>query len=62
MFGWLRRNPRKKLEAQYAQKLEQARDAQRNGNIKGYADLMAEAETILQEIDRLAESAEETSG
>jgi len=55
MFGWLRRDPRKKLEAQYARKLEQARDAQRNGNIQGYAQLMAEAESLLQEIDSLPE-------
>lgn len=56
MFGWFRSDPKKKLEAQYAKKLEAARDAQRNGNIQGYASLMAEAETILQEIDSLTES------
>lgn len=61
MFGWFRGDPKKKLEAQYATKLEQARDAQRNGNIQGYASLMAEAETILQEIDRLAETVEKNS-
>lgn len=53
MFGWLRRDPRKKLETQYAHKLEQARDAQRNGNIQGYAQLMSDAESILQEIDSM---------
>ncbi|QDT96412.1 DUF6435 family protein [Gimesia aquarii] len=61
MFGWFRGDPKKKLESQYAAKLEQARDAQRNGNIQGYASLMAEAETILQEIDRLAETVEKNS-
>ncbi len=61
MFGWFRSDPKKKLEAQYAAKLEQARDAQRNGNIQGYAALMAEAEAILQEMDRLTEKAEDTS-
>jgi len=60
MFGWLRRDPRKKLETRYANKLEQARDAQRNGNIQGYAQLMADAETILQEIDRLPDPTAET--
>tara|TARA_R110002124_G_scaffold92550_2_gene234963 strand:- start:1634 stop:1888 length:255 start_codon:yes stop_codon:yes gene_type:complete len=59
MFGWLRRDPRKKLETQYAQKLEQARDAQRNGNIQGYAQLMSEAEGILQQIDSLPASTSE---
>ncbi|KAA0142881.1 MULTISPECIES: DUF6435 family protein [Gimesia] len=53
MFGWLRRDPRKKLEQAYAKKMEQARDAQRNGDIQGYASLVAESEEILQEIDRL---------
>lgn len=56
MFSWFRRDPRKRLNAQYAQKLEQARDAQRNGNILGYSDLMAEAEAILKELDCLSES------
>jgi predicted metal-dependent hydrolase len=62
MFGWFRRDPRKKLEAQYARKLVQARDAQRNGNIQGYAALMAEAETILQELDAFSETVEESPG
>ena len=62
MFGWLRGDPKTKLESQYTQKLEQARDAQRNGNIQGYASLMAEAETILQKIDRLTESVEGAGG
>jgi len=62
MFGWLRRDPRKKLEAQYARKLVQARDAQRNGNIQGYAALMAEAETILQELDAFSETVEDNLG
>lgn len=61
MFGWLRRSPRKNLETRYAQKLEQARDAQRNGNIQGYAQLMTEAASLLQEIDGLPESNQETS-
>lgn len=54
MLGWLRRDPRKKLEQAYARKMEQARDAQRNGDIQGYASLVAESEEILQDIDRLA--------
>jgi hypothetical protein len=54
MLGWLRRDPRKKLEQAYARKMEEARDAQRKGDIQGYASLVAESEEILQEIDRLA--------
>ncbi|QDV49460.1 DUF6435 family protein [Gimesia fumaroli] len=56
MFGWLRRDPKKKLELQYAQKLEAARDAQRNGDIQSFATLTSEAEEILKQIDRLAEA------
>lgn len=56
MFGWLRRDPKKKLETQYARKLEAARDAQRNGDIQGFAALTSEAEEILKEIDRLEEA------
>lgn len=36
MFGWFKRDPVKALEAQYAKKLEEARDAQRNGNLDAY--------------------------
>lgn len=61
MFGWLRSDPKKKLESQYSQKLEQARDVQRNGDIQRYATLMAEAETILQKIDQLSETVDHTS-
>ncbi|QDT41444.1 hypothetical protein Pan241w_15050 [Gimesia alba] len=62
MFGWLRRNPKKKLELQYAQKLEAARDAQRNGDIQSFATLTSEAEEILKELDRLAEAAQDDCG
>jgi hypothetical protein len=62
MFGWLRGDPKKKLEAHYAKKLEEARDAQRSGDIQGYATLTAEAETILQEIDRFAKEVEKAGG
>ena len=53
MLSWLRSDPVARLEKQYAKKLEEARDAQRNGKIPLYATLMGEAEEIVAEIDRL---------
>jgi len=46
MFGFLRKDPLAKLKKEYEAKLEQARDTQRRGDIKGYAALMDEAEQI----------------
>lgn len=60
MFGWFRRNPIRKLETEYAWKLEQARDVQRKGDIVGYSRLMAEADAILERI-RDAESVTDRS-
>ena len=58
MFGWLKKDPVKKLEAQYSAKLLEARDIQRNGDVVRASDLYAEAETILTQIKTLeAESA-----
>jgi len=56
MFGFLRRDPLKLAEKQYAQKLVAARDAQRKGDMALFAALTAESEQIAAEIDRLTES------
>ncbi len=53
MFGLFKRDPVKALKAQYAKKLEQARDAQRNGNLALYGALIEESEQIDAEIQRL---------
>jgi len=53
MFGFFKSNPADKLQKQYLQKLEQARDLQRNGDIKGFAKLTAEAEAIMKQIEDL---------
>jgi len=53
MFGFLKGDPIKKLEKQYAKKLEDARDAQRGGDMPLYATLMGEAEEIGAKIDEL---------
>lgn len=50
MFGWLKSDPVKKLEAEYARKLKLARDVQRNGDIVRYSEIMAEADAVLRQI------------
>ena len=44
-------DPTAKLEKQYARKLEQARDAQRNGKLPAFAELSAEAEALGLKLD-----------
>ena len=46
MFKLFKKDPTKKLEAQYARKLEAALDAQRRGKMPLFATLTAEAEEI----------------
>ena len=53
MFKLFQSDPKKKLEKQYARKLEEARDAQRAGKIPLFATLTAEAEEIGQRLDAL---------
>lgn len=53
MFSFFKRNPLKKLNNQHEAKLEQAMHAQRNGDIRSYAMLTAEAEEIEQQINAL---------
>ncbi|GIU54113.1 DUF6435 family protein [Shewanella sp. KT0246] len=56
MFSIFKQDPIKKLNKAYEAKLEQAMYAQRNGDIKSYSMITAEAENIvkqLQELERL---------
>jgi molybdenum-dependent DNA-binding transcriptional regulator ModE len=53
MFGIFKSNPIKKLEEQYARKLTEAVEAQRNGKIELYANLTVESEEILKKIEEL---------
>jgi hypothetical protein len=53
MFAWLKPDPIKKLRKAYDQKLEQAMFAQRNGDMRLYADLTAESEAIWLRIQQL---------
>ena len=48
-----RRNPVKKLQKAYQQKMEAAMHAMRKGDVRQNALLVAEADAILAEIDRI---------
>jgi hypothetical protein len=49
-----KRDPRKKLEKAYRQKMEAAMHAMRRGDVRGNAELFAEAEQIRLELEKLA--------
>ncbi|MEM6725725.1 MAG: DUF6435 family protein [Bacteroidota bacterium] len=53
MFKLFKKDPIKALEKAYEKKMEEARDVQRSGDIKHYAELVAESEEILNEIEKL---------
>ncbi|MGI1677398.1 MAG: DUF6435 family protein [Cellvibrionaceae bacterium] len=53
MFSIFKKNPIAKLEKQYYKKLEDAMHAQRNGDIKSYSMITAEAEEIRVSIEAL---------
>lgn len=52
MFGFFKKDPIKKLQKQYHDKLEEAMHAQRNGDIRGYSMLSQEADTLLKSIEK----------
>jgi|TARA_B110000211_G_scaffold68286_1_gene78890 hypothetical protein len=56
MFSIFKKDPSKKLNKRYEAKLEQAMLAQRNGDIKGYAMLTAEAEEITTQLNALKQT------
>ncbi|MBE0369859.1 Lacal_2735 family protein [Pseudoalteromonas sp. MMG013] len=53
MFGVFKSDPQKALRKRYDKKLEEAMHAQRRGDIKSYAFLSAEAESIWIKIKKL---------
>lgn len=53
MFGLFRADPKKKLQKAYEQKLNEAMQAQRNGDIRTYSSLSEEADALLKQIDEL---------
>jgi hypothetical protein len=56
MFSFLKKDPVKKLNKLYLQKLEEAMYAQRNGDIRSYSSITSEAEDIRIKMDALRES------
>lgn len=53
MFGLFKKDPIKKLEKEYEETLEKARDIQRSGDIKAYSAMMAKSEEIWAKIEAL---------
>lgn len=53
MFSIFKKDPVKDLTKKYHQALEQAMHAQRNGDIRLYASITADAEALQKEIDAL---------
>ncbi|MCB5226115.1 DUF6435 family protein [Alishewanella sp. 16-MA] len=53
MFKWLKPDPEKKLRKRYDAKLEQAMHAQRNGDMRLFADLTEESEALWQQLTEL---------
>ncbi|KAA1194007.1 Lacal_2735 family protein [Pseudohalioglobus sediminis] len=53
MFGLFNRSPEKKLQADYEKLSTAAFEAQRNGNIRLYSSLTAEAELVRQKLEAL---------
>lgn len=58
MFSIFNKNPTKKLNKLYLDKLEKAMHAQRNGDIESYSILATEAEQIRLQIQELENSKE----
>ena len=54
MFSLFKSDPSKKLQRSYDAKLEQAMQAQRRGDIRGYAELTEQAEQIKSQLEALA--------
>lgn len=53
MFGLFKKDPVKKLEKEYEQLMTKARDVQRSGDLRAYAVMIEESESILAKIDEL---------
>ncbi len=57
MFGFLKRDPAKKLRDSYNKKLSEAMRAQRSGDMARFAELSEEAEALLKELDAIEKNA-----
>lgn len=56
MFGFFKKDPLKQAKKNYNNKLTEAMNAQRSGNIQLFAALSQEAEELLNEINNLEKS------
>lgn len=56
MFGLFKSDPRKQLQRDYEKKLSDAMHAQRNGDIRTYSTLTAEADAIYSKLQDLEKS------
>ncbi len=53
MFGLFKKDPVKRLEKDHQRLMEEAMNLQRNGDLKGYAAKLAEAEKVMDQIVEL---------
>ena len=53
MFNFFKRNPQQELQQAYENKLTEAMQAQRNGDIRAYSTLQEEAEAIYAKLEAL---------
>ena len=53
MFGWLKPDPRKRLQRRYEAKMKQARDADKYGDRALQADLYAQADELCRQLEAL---------
>ena len=53
MFSLFKSDPVKKLKKARAKKLEQAMQAQRNGDMRSFASITSEADKLWQEVQKL---------
>lgn len=56
MLGFLKGDPKKKLQKAYEEKLAKALHAQRNGDLRSHGTLVEEAEKIYAQIQALEKS------
>jgi len=53
MFGFFKKDPIKKLQKKHEVLMKEAMQIQRTGNLRLYADKIAEAEEVQKEIENL---------
>lgn len=54
MFNFFKSRKAKKLQKEYERLMKKAMEAQRNGDIEGYGKLVALADEVIKEKDRLS--------